>query len=80
MEPRKVNVVAKRRLLRGADAVAVGGRQHRERRYGEALRDPARSETPSMHGSTLHGNREIPRSPVAEGVAGRIGKSEDVRR
>jgi len=80
MEPRKVNVVAKQRLLRGADAVAVGGRQHRERRYGEAQQDPARSETPSMHGSTLHGNREIHRSPAIEGAAGRIGKSEDARR
>jgi hypothetical protein len=33
-----------------------------------------------MHGSTLRGNREIPRSSAAEGAAGRIGKSKDVRR
>ena len=64
----------------GADAVETGGRQHRERRYREALRDPARSETPSMHASTLYGTREIPRSPEAGGAAGRIGKSKDVRR
>ena len=69
-----------RRSLRGADAVGEGGRQHRERRYREALLDPARSETPSMYGSTLHGNREIPRSSVAEGAADRIGKSKDERR
>jgi hypothetical protein len=28
----------------------------------------------------LHGNREVPRSPMAEDALGRIGKSEDVRR
>ena len=55
-------------------------RQHSSRRNREALRNPARSETPRMHGSTLRGNREIPRLPVAEGATGRIGKSEDVRR
>jgi hypothetical protein len=30
--------------------------------------DPARSETPSTHGSTSHGNREIPRPPAANKV------------
>ena len=43
-------------------------------------RDPARSETPSMHGNTSRGNREIPWSPVAPWAAGRIGKSKDARR
>jgi hypothetical protein len=33
-----------------------------------------------MLGRTLHGNREIPRSPVARTGAGRIGKSKDARR
>ena len=38
IEPRKLNKV------RGADAVTLGGRQHRQRRYRESLSDPARSE------------------------------------
>jgi hypothetical protein len=67
-------------LLRGADAVEKGGRLHRSRRQRETREDPARSETPSTHGSTSHGNREIPRPPAAGGVAGRIGKSKDARR
>ena len=66
--------------LRGADAVETGGRPHRARRYRETRTDPARSETPSTHGSTSHGNREIPRPPVARGAAGRTGKSKDRRR
>ena len=70
----------KPRVLRGADAVEVSGRQHRACRQREARQDPARSETPSMCGSTSDGNREIPRPPAAEGAAGRIGKSKDTRR
>ncbi len=66
--------------LRGADAVGGGGRQHPERRYREALRDPARSETPCTYGNTSRGSREIPSPPVADGAAGRVGKSKDVRR
>lgn len=66
--------------LRGADAVETGGRPHRARRYRETRTDPARSETPSTHGSTSHGNREIPRPPAAEGAAGRTGKSKDAIR
>ena len=66
--------------LRGADAMVTGGRPHRSRRYRETRLDPARSETPSTHGSTSRGSREIPRPPAAEGAAGRTGKSKDVRR
>lgn len=66
--------------LRGADVVDTGGRPHSSRRFRETRRDPARSETPSTHGSTSHGNREIPRPPASRGAAGRIGKSEDARR
>ena len=66
--------------LRGADAVETGGRPHRLRRYRETQPDPARSETRCTHGNTSHGNREIPHPPEAGGVAGRTGKSEDVRR
>ena len=66
--------------LWGADAVEVSGRPHPRRRSGKAPRDPARSETPRMYGSTLHGNREIPRPSAAELAAERIGKSKDTRR
>jgi len=69
-----------RRTLRGADAVPKCGRPHLLRRQRETRRDPARSETPSMYGRTLHGNREVPPPPAAEGAAGRIGKSEDASR
>jgi len=67
-------------VLRGADALEVSGRPHSARRQREARRDPARSETLRMHGTNLHGNREIPRSSVARGAADRIGKSKDTRR
>ena len=67
-------------LLRGADAVEEGGRPHPTRRQREARWDPARSKTPGTHGSTSHGNREIPRSSAAEGAADRIGKSKDESR
>ena len=50
--------------LRGADALEISGRPHRMRRQRETQPDPARSETPSTHGSTSHGNREIP--PLAQ--------------
>jgi hypothetical protein len=66
--------------LRDADAVEVSGRQHPGRRYRETPRSPARSETPSTSGHTSRGNREGLWSPVADGAAGRIGKSKDVRR
>ena len=66
--------------LRGADAVETGGRPHRTRRQRETRTEPARSETPSTHGSASQGNREIPRLPAVGGAAGRTGKSEDVSR
>jgi hypothetical protein len=66
--------------LRGADAVGEGGRQHRSHRYREVHPDPARSETLSMYGGTMYGNREIPHPPRCDGTAGRIGKSKDARR
>ena len=66
--------------LRGADVVDTGGRPHRSHRFREMREDPARSETPSTHGSTSHGNREIPRPPAARGTAGRTVKSKDARR
>ena len=67
-------------ILRDADAVRRGGRQHRMCQYREAHTSPAWSQTPRTYRNTLHGNREVPRSPRAEDALGRIGKSEDVRR
>jgi hypothetical protein len=67
-------------ILRDVDAVRRGGRQHRMRRYCEAHTSPAWSQTPRTYRNTSHGNREVPRSPMAEEALGRIGKSEDVRR
>jgi hypothetical protein len=69
-----------RRSRSGCPHRVARGKQHPTRRYRKARRDPARSETPRMHGGTLRGNREVPRPPAAEGAAGRIGKSEDVIR
>ena len=69
-----------RLLLRGADAVRRRGRPHPVHRNRKVYRDPARSETPSTHGNTSRENREIPCSPEANGAAGRIGKSKDIRR
>ena len=61
----------------GADGVLMAGRQHRLQRRLMLQKDPARSETPGMHGNILNGNGEIPRLPAK---AGRIGKSRDTRR
>jgi hypothetical protein len=69
-----------RHLLRGADAVGVSGRPRPARRYRETRRDPARSETPCTYGHTSHENREIHWLPATVAVAGRVGKSKDVRR
>jgi hypothetical protein len=65
--------------LRGADAVELSGRPHPRRRIGKTPRDPARSQTPSMCGNTVHGNREVLR-PSVPARADRIGKSKDERR
>ena len=65
---------------RRADALAGSGRLHPARRYCETRGSFARSETPSMDGNTLHGNREIPFLSAGEGAADRIGKSKDTRR
>jgi RNA-directed DNA polymerase len=54
--------------LRSADAFRVSGRHHRMRRYREAFSSSARSQTPSTHRSTSHGNREILRSPMSKMV------------
>ena len=69
-----------RNILRDADAVGESGRRHLGHRYREMLPSPARSETPCTYGHTSRGSREVPWSPAAGGVAGRVGKSKDVRR
>ncbi len=69
-----------RESLRDADAVGESGRLHPMHRYREVHQSPARSETPCTHRNTSRGNREIPGSPRAAVVLGRIGKSKDVRR
>jgi len=61
IEPRKLNKV------RGADAVTLGGRQHRQRRYREWLLDPARSENLCTYGVSMRENREVPRLLVRQG-------------
>jgi hypothetical protein len=66
--------------LWGADAVELSGRQDWRRHKREMPLDPARSETLSMHASTLSGNREIPCLSVEEGITGRGGKSKDAHR
>jgi RNA-directed DNA polymerase len=65
-------------LVRGADAVSGSGRLHPMPRYGERDGDLARSENLRMHGNISRENREVPYSPAPYGVAGRIGKSQDV--
>src|SRR5580704_16648175 len=42
--------------------------------HGESPVDPAQSKTLSMRGNSLHGNREIPTSSVADGSTDRSGK------
>jgi hypothetical protein len=68
------------RVLRSADVLEDDGRPHRVRRYGEAHRDSARSETPGMYGCTSCGNREIPPPSVGRGPADRIGNPTGTRR
>jgi len=69
-----------RTFLRDADAVGESGRPHQAYRYRERRLGPARSETPCTYGRTSRGSREVPCPPAADGAAGRVGKSKDVRR
>jgi len=69
-----------RNFLRDADAVGESGRPHQAHRYRERRLSPARSETPCTYERTSRGSREVPCPPAADGVAGRVGKSKDVRR
>ncbi len=69
-----------RKSLRDADVVRRSGRLHRAHRYREMRSSPARSETLGTYGNVSHENREVLCSPAADGAAGRVGKSKDVRR
>ena len=62
---------------RGADGVLEYGRRYRLQRMLMMQKNPARSETPGMHGNIRNGNWEILRSSVK---ADRVGKSKDARR
>ena len=65
-------------LQQGADAVmAVRKATSTAARRLCCKENPARSETPSMHGNILKGNWEIPRSSAK---ADRVGKSKDDHR
>lgn len=55
-------------FLQGADGVILRGRQHGPSRQREEWIGPAWSKTPRMHGSALHGNREIPHPPLGNGL------------
>lgn len=73
-------VFSRESQLRGADAVRRSGRPHLERRQRKTPRNPARSQTPRMHGNTSRENRESLCLSAADGAAERIGKSKDTRR
>ena len=62
-------------LIQGADVLDGSGRQHRQERQREYLSDPAWSKTHCMHGSSMHGNREVPWSSAGNGPAEREVKA-----
>ncbi len=43
----------------------------------ESPTGPAQSETRSMRENSLHGTREVPQAPAADGESGRSGKDDD---
>ena len=74
-------------LLRDADAVRRGGRQHRMRRYSKAFTSPAWSQTPRTHRSISQGrntlsfgSREIPGSAWAAVQVRAVNSQEERRR
>jgi hypothetical protein len=69
-----------RSKVRDADAVGIAEGTTATHRQREMRPGPARSQTPCAYGNTLHENREVLGSPAADGAAGRVGKSKDVRR
>ena len=75
-----MTLLRKQQALQDADALEISGRQHRVHRHRKVHLAPARSKTPSMHGTILRGNREIPRPSAGENPADRIGKPKGARR
>src|SRR5229473_3299917 len=69
-----------RSKVRDADAVGIAEGTTVAHRYREMRMGPARSQTPCTYGNTSHENQEVLGSPAADGAAGRVGKSKDVRR
>lgn len=67
-------------VFRSADAIKTCRRQHPAHRYREMGLGSAWSKTSCMHGSTSHGSREAPRSPVEDGFTGRIVNPKGARR
>jgi len=63
-----------------ADAMDAGGRQHRDARKGKCIMGSPWSETSSMRGHFLRGNREVLLSPGGDGPRGRAGNSEEAIR
>jgi RNA-directed DNA polymerase len=55
--------------LRAAEGHTHGGDN------GKPSGDPAGSKTPRMRGISMRENREIPKTPSADGALGRIGKA-----
>ena len=53
-----LSIEPRNHMVRGADAVNPGGRQHGARRHRETRPDPARSETSCTYGTFLCENRE----------------------
>src|SRR5215831_8244747 len=74
-----MTLLRKQQALQGADTLEISGKQHQVHCHRKGHLDPARSKTPRMHGTTLCGNREIPRLSAAERAADRIGKPKGVR-
>lgn len=64
------------RLNQDADVVILGGKQYEQMRFYECLSNPARSETSSMYGNSMHENREILSSSTKK-LVDRIGKDEN---
>ena len=73
------SLLRKQQVLRGADVLGIDGRQHRVHRFRKVCSGLARSETPRMCGSTLYGNREIPRLSAEERAADRVEKPKGGR-
>jgi hypothetical protein len=56
---------APKKAIRSADAVRLSGRRHGRNRKREIPAGSAGSQTPRMHGNSMHGNQELPVLPAA---------------